>query len=451
MAEKRVIQIAFDGNIEKVSSKIQTIQNELSKLSLGKGLNREFEDTFSSLMSELKKLQGLTDGNKVDFVDVKKVEKSTDAIDRLYDRLSRLASSSGVNSSLLKNDKKAIDALTSARTKYNSVTVAGLKEQQRLQKDLANAQEKTNSKAERAQFIDNLREQTTNALLNAQKELASLEAQLRAKGGNNPTKYLKTDEDGNVVSADKRTSLGKQYNALKEQLPQLEAAAKSAEKAVKPSFAQIEEEAKKIADGIDKAKKALSDFNNTQPQKQAKAFGEVRQELEKISGIDWKSLGIDLSSINNIDELNDKLSIFSSDAGVRAQLVLENIRNASSEGAEPLRVLGRNAQAAGQDLQELTDRDKDIQRLTDQLKNFFSISNSVQLFKRAIRSAFETVKELDSAMTKIAVVSDFSVGDMWEKLPQFTAQANELGVAIKDTYNATALYIQQGGQNLIFP
>lgn len=47
-----------------------------------------------------------------------------------------------MNSSLLKNDKKAIDALTSARTKYNSVTAAGLKEQQRLQRDLANAQEK---------------------------------------------------------------------------------------------------------------------------------------------------------------------------------------------------------------------------------------------------------------------------------------------------------------------
>ena len=156
-------------------------------------------------------------------------------------------------------------------------------------------------------------------------------------------------------------------------------------------------------------------------------------------------------SLKKLAELNDKLSTLSSDAGVRAQQVLENIRNASSEGAEPLRTLGRNAQTAGQDLQELTDRDRDIQRLTYQLKNFFSISNSVQLFKRAIRSAFETVKELDSAMTEIAVVSDFSVGDMWEKLPQFTAQANELGVAIKDTYNATALYIQQGGQNLIFP
>ena len=99
---------------------------------------------------------------------------------------------------------------------------------------------------------------------------------------------------------------------------------------------------------------------------------------------------------------------------------------------------------AGQSVQEFTSHQKEVEQFRDRLLQFFSISNSVQLFKRAIRSAFETVKELDGAMTEIAVVSDFSVGDMWEKLPQFTAQANELGVAIKDTYNATALYIQQG-------
>jgi hypothetical protein len=32
-------------------------------------------------------------------------------------------------------------------------------------------------------------------------------------------------------------------------------------------------------------------------------------------------------------------------------------------------------------------------------------------------------------MTETAVVTDFSVGDMWESLPQYTKMANELGVA----------------------
>lgn len=444
MAEKKVIQIALDGDIEKLSAKIKTIQSELSKLSLGQNLNKEFEETFYSLTNELKKIQNLTDGNKINFIDVKKVEKSADVIDELYDKILRLSKSSGVESSFLKNDKKAIDALAKARASYNSKTSEGLKEQQRLEKKLAEAKEKTNSKLIRAQAIDKTREETAKRLEEAQKELASLEKQLREKGGNNSNKYLKTDSEGKVISADKRTSLGKRYNTLKEQLPDLQKEAEKAEKAIRPTLAQINEEAIKMANNITKAQKALDDFNKTQPQNQAKAFEEVRQELEKIDGIDWKSLGIDLNSINSIDELNEKLTTLSTDAGVRAHQVLENIIKASSEGAEPLRALGRSAQSAGQDVKELTDRQRDIQRLTDQLKNFFSISNSVQLFKRAVRSAFETVKELDSAMTEIAVVSDFSVGDMWEKLPEFTAQANELGVAIKDTYNATALYIQQG-------
>ena len=60
------------------------------------------------------------------------------------------------------------------------------------------------------------------------------------------------------------------------------------------------------------------------------------------------------------------------------------------------------------------------------------------------RDAFSTVKELDKAMTETAVVTNFSVGDMWEMLPTYTAQANQLGSTIKDVYDAATLYYQQG-------
>jgi hypothetical protein len=32
----------------------------------------------------------------------------------------------------------------------------------------------------------------------------------------------------------------------------------------------------------------------------------------------------------------------------------------------------------------------------------------------------DTVKELDAVMTETAVVTDFSIGDMWDKLPQYS-------------------------------
>jgi hypothetical protein len=47
-------------------------------------------------------------------------------------------------------------------------------------------------------------------------------------------------------------------------------------------------------------------------------------------------------------------------------------------------------------------------------------------------------------MTETAVVTNFSVGDMWEKLPRYAEEASNLGASIKDMYAATTLYFQQG-------
>ena len=84
----------------------------------------------------------------------------------------------------------------------------------------------------------------------------------------------------------------------------------------------------------------------------------------------------------------------------------------------------------------------------DQLKSrityFFGLVNAVQLFKRALRDTFNTVKELDKSMTETAVVTNFSVGDMWKQLPQYTESAKQFGATIKGVYDVMTLYYQQG-------
>jgi hypothetical protein len=62
---------------------------------------------------------------------------------------------------------------------------------------------------------------------------------------------------------------------------------------------------------------------------------------------------------------------------------------------------------------------EDMSMLQNRLKYFFSLTNSIQLLKRTITSAMNTVKELDAVMTETAVVTDFTVGDMWDKLPEY--------------------------------
>jgi TP901 family phage tail tape measure protein len=44
----------------------------------------------------------------------------------------------------------------------------------------------------------------------------------------------------------------------------------------------------------------------------------------------------------------------------------------------------------------------------------------------------------------MAVVTDLSVGDYWDHLPQYSERANELGVSITAAYEAATLYYQQG-------
>lgn len=87
---------------------------------------------------------------------------------------------------------------------------------------------------------------------------------------------------------------------------------------------------------------------------------------------------------------------------------------------------------------------QDMEQLKNRVLYFFSLTNSVQLFRRAVIKALNTVKELDATMTEAAVVTEFDIGDMWEKLPEYSKNAQALGVSINGMYQATTLYYQQG-------
>ena len=85
-----------------------------------------------------------------------------------------------------------------------------------------------------------------------------------------------------------------------------------------------------------------------------------------------------------------------------------------------------------------------VKNLQSQINSFFGIDQVLRKVIDLGRQAFQTVKDLDAAMTETAVVTDFSVGDMWNMLPTYTEQANQLGSTIQDVYEAATLYYQQG-------
>lgn len=187
----------------------------------------------------------------------------------------------------------------------------------------------------------------------------------------------------------------------------------------------------------------------------AKKEKEILDSLQKpTTSIDdiidkFQKLGItidatSLSSKDGIKNLENQLDKLDENDLDKLKQELASIGDESSTAAPKVDNLKKGLLETAETSKELSETEREIQNLKNQVTQFFSIGNTIEIFKKSIRSAYETVKELDSAMAEIAVVSDFSVGDMWGKLPEFTKQANDLGVAVKDTYDATALYIQQG-------
>ena len=165
---------------------------------------------------------------------------------------------------------------------------------------------------------------------------------------------------------------------------------------------------------------------------------EIVRVVKEFTGVDLSGFQGDMSKVTSILEQYKMGEI---------QKSPETMKRLAAELQKVIAPAQGTKQAINglsEEFKELNRVEQDMERLKNQVLDFFSLSNAIQIFKNAIRDAFETVKELDAAMTETAVVTDFSVGDMWDKLPEYSEQATQLGTSIKSLYEATTLYYQQG-------
>lgn len=168
--------------------------------------------------------------------------------------------------------------------------------------------------------------------------------------------------------------------------------------------------------------------------------------FEKIKTL-LGELGINIKDIGDQKDLETLLNRFETFNTAQIEdfdREIDNLNNSFKELSPEAENIQQEINKTSDSFNLATQKAQEFASLKSQVLSFFTITGAIQLFRRAIDSAFETVKELDEAMTEIAVVSDFSVGDMWKQLPRFTEQANQLGKSIRDVYGATTLYVQQG-------
>lgn len=180
-----------------------------------------------------------------------------------------------------------------------------------------------------------------------------------------------------------------------------------------------------------------SDEGRQKAETYREALDGMRQGLETVAN------NPGMSELNRqIEELKVEIEQIKADEMERFANAAKEASTANIDNvAEGLRKSKEEANGLPEKIQQTNAQ---LDQIKNKITHFFGLANGVNLFKRAVSSAFETVKELDKAMTETAVVTDFSVGDMWSQLPEHTKRANELGVSIKGLYEAETIYYQQG-------
>ncbi|MDD7754505.1 MAG: phage tail tape measure protein, partial [Clostridiales bacterium] len=177
-------------------------------------------------------------------------------------------------------------------------------------------------------------------------------------------------------------------------------------------------------------------FGNSEKQREYNQLvAQLEQSFNTLASGEIQSISERLNEVNNrLDNVKSK-----------AFNELSKDIQTSKDFLDELQVKFRQAGAAevsfASDTQRIT---TEMDKLNSQVEAFFGVSNYIQLFKRAIHAAYESVQELDKAMTETAVVTDFSVGDMWNELPRYTEAANKLGTTTLGAYQTMTLFYQQG-------
>lgn len=85
-----------------------------------------------------------------------------------------------------------------------------------------------------------------------------------------------------------------------------------------------------------------------------------------------------------------------------------------------------------------------FERLKSRILMFFSVTSIFNSIRKEVRKTYEDVKTLDKSFASIAMVTKYSVNEMWSSYSQYADMASQLGQKTNDVIQASALFYQQG-------
>ena len=435
MADKK-IRISLDINAElgNVQSKVSQLQQQLNKIQLTGLSGQALISDFNNVQNRIKKLQELSEKPltvKSDFTKIEKEASSIQvAVEKLFREIEQLQTSSNKKKlELLPNSQKQkIDKANSALGAYEKTigkTISKTKELKKAEKDLSSIQTQLSKEQKKTIVSQSDIEIKSTNLENVRRQLKEARRLKQATAEVYEKNRWSTEVTGRKYQSSTKVDVNGQKVALKD---------------ITEKVIRLKEEETKL----------ISDLNNLTTQEKLDAINQklkTQNEIVEALSIQWKGLdlaekskafetlketaqqlGVSLEGIANIEDVGtliNRLQQLEKNGVNAVDIALQQLKTEIKSTEPPLEQISDKVSQVGNEFNLASQRAQEFANLKSQVLSFFTITGAIQLFRRAIDSAFETVKELDEAMTEIAVVSDFSVGDMWKQLPRFTEQANQ--------------------------
>ena len=245
----------------------------------------------------------------------------------------------------------------------------------------------------------------------------------------------KLNEFSSVISKQSSAQLGQMIktgdvNGFKDTL---KTALDEALKNTRNQVASIEGELKKLTEQREQiaTRAAAASEKAGALQSGANTYNNVINDFQaKLSGLDKR-----------ISDIENQLGL------VKGNLADKTKELTGGEGRKSAANLDAATTAAEnyhKELNKVMSAEKMLGSIQTLITRWFSVYGVIRMIRQAFKSMVSDIKQLDSTINKISIVTNFSMDQLWAQIPQYTALAQKYGVAISGVYEVSQLYYQQG-------
>lgn len=450
MASKKII-IPVGFQFEDISAAVKEAKTKLSSIKIESGIGQQYTKAFSRLEQELESIQkkaarGISSQSDIDGIErslqtvvgyVEKIQSLSGKINfkdvkltqeqlNTYNQLNRELEKAKANISQFK--KEQIKNLFATDTNFSSV----LKDQLSITEKSFTSQKQI-SDALKAQ-AKTLQEQTAER----EKQLKQEES-FRDSIANVDTlvnTYGKKTANGYVFNrgmADEgRAKLLEEFKKFNIDTTGLEDASLNKLMASWTSFSNQFNTS--IPEAIDASNQALQELKNKQD-----AVKAAKEALDAaMSAGSYDELVAKVKQAEDAEEAYRQAVVQSARATVFS---MATSTNAVSDGVKKQK---QELISLQQQFTTAMSAENLASNLQSSLKQLVGFSAVLIQVRRGIQAAVAQIKELDSAMNGIAVVTDFTTKELWGQIDAYMAMAKQYGVTTTGVYEVSQLYYQQG-------